>query len=169
MQETPRKDRGGRAKTARDATAGKGASRTDGGPAPLSPTAAGTAEPNRTDTAATHPGFAWMERMRPYRALRQRDLSIGTEVLSIERAMGRRQDAHGDVIEVWNRIAPPALAPSVAVAGLSRGTLTLAVAGSAASYELGRVLRGGLERALVAELPGRVRRVKVVLSGADGR
>jgi hypothetical protein len=109
-------------------------------------------------------GAAWMERMRPYRAIRQRDLSIGTEVLSIERTMGRRQDALGDVIEAWNRVAPPALARLVAIAGLARGTLTLSVAGSAASYELGRALRGGLERALVAELPGRVRRIKVVLS-----
>jgi hypothetical protein len=110
---------------------------------------------------------AWMERMRPYRAIRQRDLSIGTEVLSIERSMGRRQDALGDVIEAWNRVAPPALARIVAIAGLARGTLTLSVTGSAASYELGRALRGGLERALVAELPGRVRRIKVVLSGAE--
>lgn len=133
------------------------------------------ATPVRTGDAAgaprpeAIPGAAWMERMRPYRALRQRELSIGAEILSIERAMGRRQDALGDVIEVWNRIVPPALAGSVAIAGLARGTLTLAVAGSAASYEVGRLLRGGLERTLVAELPGRVRRVKVVHAGADGR
>ncbi len=115
---------------------------------------------------APDPRLAWMDRIRPYRALRDRDLSIGVQVLALERTMGRRHDALGDVIEAWNGLAPPSLAAAVRISGLSRGTLTLAVTGSAATYELGRALRGGLERRLVDALPGRVRRVKVVAAGA---
>lgn len=112
------------------------------------------------------PRAAWMERMRPFRAIRERDASIGADLVRLERAFAQRQRTLGDVIDAWNALAPSAIRDVATIAGLSNGTLTIAAAGSSASYEISRALRDGLERRLVERVPARVRRVKVKVGGA---
>ena len=63
----------------------------------------------------------------------------------------------------WQAVCPPDLAELVQVEGLSRGVLTLRVRNSAASFELDRRLREGLETLLIAQSRAPVRRVKVVV------
>jgi hypothetical protein len=84
-----------------------------------------------------------------------------TALQAIERELRQQQDAVGDVIDVWNRLAPAGVRNLAAIVGVSAGTLTLAVTSSGASYELSRALRDGLERQLVHQMPSRVKRIKV--------
>jgi hypothetical protein len=110
--------------------------------------------------------LAWIERARVYRAIRERDMSLETPVAMFQRQCAERQRAIGDVIDLWNSIAPAEVRTSASIASLAQGTLTISVAGASASFELSRVLRDGLERTLVDRMPTRIRRVKVRV-GAD--
>jgi hypothetical protein len=103
--------------------------------------------------------------MRVYRGRPERDLSVGAQIGGLEREFSQRQRSLGDVIEAWNELTPPRVRGLASISGLSAGTLTLAAQSSSAGYELTRELRGGLEKALVAKLPGRVRRIKVKVGG----
>ena len=78
--------------------------------------------------------------------------------------MRERQHAVGDVIDVWNQVAPAAVRELAAVGGVAQGTLTLVVTSTGASYELGRHLRDGLERTLMQQLPTRVKRIRVKIA-----
>jgi len=109
--------------------------------------------------------LAWLNRMRPYRERRERDVSIEIALKGIERELRTQRDSVGDIIDAWNRVAPASVRELASIAGVSAGTLTLAVASSGASYELGRALREGLERALVQQMPTRVKRIKVRIAG----
>ena len=105
--------------------------------------------------------LAWLDRMRPFRARRDRDVTIEVTVRSLERELRSEHDAVGDVIDVWNQVAPAEVRGLASISGVVQGTLTLSVESSGASYELSRALRDGLERELLKRLPARVRRVKV--------
>ncbi len=113
------------------------------------------------------PRLAWIDRMRVYRGRADPDLSVASMAASLERATSQRQRALGDVIDLWNELAPERVRGFVTIEGVGQGTLTLTVASSSASYELSRVLRDGLERTLVDRMPTRIRRVKIRV-GADG-
>jgi hypothetical protein len=111
--------------------------------------------------------LAWLERMRPFRARHDRDVSMEGALQSLERQLREQQNAVGDIIDVWNELAPPAVRGLATIGGVSQGTLTLVTASSGASYELSRVLRDGLERALMRRLPSRVKRIKVRVGSGD--
>lgn len=128
------------------------------------------AKRTRTPSApATEPPadlrLAWLDRMRPFRERRERDVSVESALQSIERELRMQRDTVGDIVDVWNRIAPSPVRELATVGGVSSGTLTLAVASSGASYELSRALRDGLEKLLVQQMPGRVRRIRVRVAG----
>jgi hypothetical protein len=111
------------------------------------------------------PGMVWIERMREFRGRRERDVGIAVQVGSLEREFRDRQREVGDLIDVWNEIAPEKLRALVSIGGLTHGTLTLVTASSAAGYEASRALRDGLERTLMQRFPARVRRIKVKVGG----
>ena len=118
-------------------------------------------------TQPADPRLAWIERMRVYRGRAEPDLSAAAMAASVERATAQRQRALGDVIDLWNEVAPERMRGFVTIEGLAQGTLSLTVASSSASFEVSRLLRDGLERTLVERMPTRIRRVKVRV-GADG-
>lgn len=103
----------------------------------------------------------WLDRMRPFRGRRDRDVTIDVTIRSLERELRAEHDAVGDVVDAWNQVAPENVRHLASIGGVVQGTLTLVVETSGASYELSRVLRDGLERTLLKRLPARVRRIKV--------
>ncbi len=105
--------------------------------------------------------LAWLERMRPFRARHERDVSMEAALQSLERQLREQHNAVGDIIDVWNEIVPAPLQGIASIGGVSQGTLTLVCATSGASYEISRALRDGLERTLMQRLPSRVKRIKV--------
>ena len=112
--------------------------------------------------------LAWLERMRPFRARHDRDVSMEGALQSLERQLREQHNAVGDIIDVWNELAPPAVRDIAIIAGVSQGTLTIAVATSGASYELSRMLRDGLERDMMKRLPARVKRIRVRIATNEG-
>ena len=113
------------------------------------------------ETATVDRRLAWLDRMRPFRARRDRDVTIEVTIRSLERELRAEHDAVGDVIDVWNQVAPAEVRGLASIGGVVQGTLTLSVESSGASYELSRARRDGLERELLKRLPARVRRIKV--------
>lgn len=103
--------------------------------------------------------------MRQFRGRRERDVSIDSSLIGMEREFRDRQNALGDIIDAWNELAPAAVRDAATISGLAQGTLTLTVTSSSASYELSRVLRDSLERTLMQRFPARIRRVKVRVGG----
>jgi len=120
----------------------------------------------RTDII-TDRWLAWLERMRPFRARLERDVSMEGALQSLERQLRDQRNAVGDVIDVWNEIVPADVRGIATIGGVSQGTLTLVTASSGASYELSRLLREGLERTLMLRLPARVKRIKVRVGSGD--
>lgn len=118
-------------------------------------------------TTPLDPRLAWMDYMRTFRGRREPDLSLGRMIGGLEREFSDRQRTLGDVIDMWNSLVPASLRGAVSIAGITGGTLTVAASSSSASFELSRALRDGLERALIERMPGRVRRVKVKVGGAE--
>ena len=114
-----------------------------------------------SEAASVDRRLAWLDRMRPFRERRERDVTIEVTIRSLERELRAEHDAVGDVIDVWNQVAPANVRGLAAIGGVVQGTLTLTVESSGASYELSRALREGLERELLKRLPARVRRIKV--------
>lgn len=125
------------------------------------PTPAPEPKPLPSEQAPVDRRLAWLDRMRPFRERRERDVSVGSALRALEHELRSQHDAVGDVIDVWNAIAPANVRGLASIAGVAQGTLTLAVETSGASYELSRALRDGLEQSLLKRLPARVRRIRV--------
>ena len=64
-----------------------------------------------------------MERTRVYRAIRERDMSLETPVAMFERQCAERQRAIGDVIDLWNSIAPAGVRTSASIACFASSTI----------------------------------------------
>ena len=135
------------------------------------PAAAAKTTPESKPAGDPAPGadrrLVWLDRMRPFRERHERDVGLDRVIQALERELRDQHNAVGDIIDVWNEVAPPALRDIAVSAGVSPGTLTIAVATSGASYELSRVLRDGLERDLMKRLPARVKRIRVKIATND--
>jgi hypothetical protein len=130
---------------------------------PTRPAAAGDA---RSDAASTPDRrLTWLDRMRPFRERREREVSIDGALRALERQLRDEHSTLGDLIDAWNAVVPAPLQGIARIVGVAQGTLTVAVATSGASYELSRALRAGLERRLLEKLPPRVKRIKVKVVG----
>ena len=63
--------------------------------------------------------LAWLNRMRPYRERRERDVSIEIALKGIERELRTQRDSVGDIIDAWNRVAPASVRELASIAGVS--------------------------------------------------
>jgi hypothetical protein len=124
-----------------------------------------TRETAAPETTPIDPRLAWMNRIRQYRGRREPDVTVDRVLGALERDFAQRRRELGDVVDVWNDLVPRNARNMASVGGVAQGTLTVVVETSGAMYEVSRLLRDGLERALVDRLPGRVRRVKVKVGG----
>lgn len=106
-----------------------------------------------------------LDALRGFRTRPERDASMQSIFDATAKSLERTRKRLSGVGGAWEAVCPPELADKVRVDGLSRGVLTLRVRDSAASFELDRRLREGLEAALIAKSRAPVRRVKVVVGG----
>lgn len=110
-----------------------------------------------------------LERLRPSRAIRERQPDTTRLFASAAREQKRAAKALGGVAEVFEAVVPPELASSCSLAGMRGGLLTIEVSSSAARYALDRFLRDGGEAALVRGFTERrihALRVRVVCTHA---
>lgn len=97
----------------------------------------------RTD-AAVRDAAERIEALRALRARRDRDVSIGGLIASVETEATRRRGQLGDLVEVWEAHVPASLAQRATISGLRGTVLDVTVESSADAYELNCLLRAGL-------------------------
>ena len=89
--------------------------------------------------------------------------SIGTAMSGMERQLKRDAKRLGGAGEAWAGVCPASLIARTAIIGLNRGELRIAVADSAAMYELDRHLRAGGEAELSRASSAPIHRVRLTL------
>jgi hypothetical protein len=88
---------------------------------------------------------------------------IGVSMSNAARHLARDAKRLGSAGEAWMTICPSHLLEKTAILGLTRGELRIAVADSAAMYELDRFLRCGGEATLARASSAPINRVRLVL------
>jgi hypothetical protein len=112
--------------------------------------------------------LARIEKLRPYRGRRERDVAIAPLFDAVLREHGRAAATLGLVTEIVESIVPLVLVPDCTLRGLTQGVLSIETRSSAAKYALDRFLREGGERTLIEAFGARslrVSRVKVAATG----
>lgn len=92
----------------------------------------------------------------------ERDLSLAATLKStVKRDVDRAHRLCEKLDAAWIEFLPASLADRVGVLSMSAGVLVLEVETSGDKYSLERLLRGGVEKQIVALSNSRVRRVQV--------
>ena len=89
--------------------------------------------------------------------------SLSSFMATAQRDLIKRERRLGDVNEAWASVCPAPLLERTAILSLNHGVLRIAVADSAAMYELDRCLRGGGEVELARACQAPVHRVRLAL------
>jgi hypothetical protein len=101
-----------------------------------------------------------LEELRKLRGSRVRDISIATAVEATANQAASTQRKLGELIEIWERQVPAAIANRSTLIGIRAGVLNITIDSSSAAFELDRLLRSGLINALRSEYRGTLTRVK---------
>lgn len=109
-----------------------------------------------------------LRNLRAWRNPPQRDLTLSGLAADVEKRFVRPAKQVGELGKLWEELLPGRIVERTALAGFTRGVLTVHVADSATRYELDRLLRGGLERQIKQASRQPVRKVKLKVT-AVGR
>jgi len=102
-----------------------------------------------------------LQRLRHWRNPARRDLTLGHLPNYVHNNITKPHRQLGQLVDLWREHVPEHIEPHTALAGFSRGVLTVHVADSATLYELDRLLRGGLERRIQRAAQTTVRRIRL--------
>lgn len=102
----------------------------------------------------TDPHRTRWERLRQWRKLPERDLSLRFIAEQFQRTVERPYRQLTSVVELWNQLVPLDLVDHTRLDSLKRGILRVRVDSSARLYELDRLLRDGLEQELIRRHKG---------------
>src|SRR5688572_31570296 len=114
------------------------------------------------------PAAMKLEKLRQFRRRRDRDTSIATVVGDIAVHTTRTQRRLGELIELWERLVPGAIAAQTSLVGLRGGVLHVIAETSAAHFELDRLLREGLTQELRRNFRGTLVRIRTRLGRFGG-
>lgn len=106
-----------------------------------------------------------LDRLRPYRALRERDAETASAFKAVAREQKRAAKALAGIADVFEASVPAELSRACSLAGMRGGLLTIETRSSSVRFALDRHLRNGGEAALAtrfAEVGIPVLRVRVV-------
>lgn len=101
-----------------------------------------------------------LEELRKLRGNRTRDVSIAAAVQATANQAANTQRKLGELIEIWERRVPAAIANRSTLIGIRAGVLNITIDSSSAAFELDRLLRIGLINVLRSEYRGTLTRVK---------
>lgn len=90
-----------------------------------------------------------LDRLRQWRNPRAPDLSLGFMNRYFKQRVERPHKQLISIVKLWQELLPANLVEHTRLESLSRGVLRVRVDSSARLYEMDRVLRSGLERALI--------------------
>ncbi len=91
---------------------------------------------------------------------RQRDPSIGNDLAALERMLSKIDARLSACITAWRALLPDDLVRQTRLKTYSRGVLTVIVENPGVAYELDRALRGGVQKAMRAQVPFTLTRIK---------
>lgn len=113
------------------------------------------------------PSLQQLIALRERRARPGPDLGIARTVAQTAGDAGKMQRKLGRLAALWTELVPESLASRTRLAGLHRGVLQVAVDSAATSFELDRLLRGGVLLQLQRRHTGTLVRVKVVVAAIE--
>lgn len=115
---------------------------------------------------ASDPVQDHLDRLRKSRSLPKRDLSLSFLNEQFKRDVAKPYKQLGDLSALWSQLLPERLVQRTRLIGLSRGVLHVEVDNPAAHFEIDRLLRGGLQKQLIAGHKGPAfRKVQVKIVG----
>jgi len=119
---------------------------------------------------ARDPRLDQMERLRTWRAFRERDVTLAFLTDTFKREVEKPFKQLEGLAELWAELVPDQLAAHTKLESLSRGVLRVVVDSAGRHYELDRLLREGLARELTKRHKGAaLRQVKVRVGVVEGR
>lgn len=128
---------------------------------PAAATPRPTAEARRRDAIV-----AWLARQQ--RPVHERDLGIGRAIGGIRREVSSKRRRLGTLIDPWERLVPDEIKQRARVDGLRGDTLMVTVDSPATSWQLDRLLRGGLTQSFARASSDRIRRIRIRVGSLDG-
>ncbi len=108
-----------------------------------------------------------IERLREHRAFKGKNVSITRIVDATQKRSERVQRKLGELISLWEAAVPTLISERTKLVSLKGGVLHVAAESSAVSYELDRLLRGGLLVTLRGQYHGTLTRIKVRVGAVD--
>ncbi|UCD74949.1 MAG: DUF721 domain-containing protein [Phycisphaerales bacterium] len=152
-------------KVRREKAGAKGADRAR--PAEKALAEVGIAEGDQ-DNASASKTAEEIGQLRKHRGRRERDLSISAVISGIRRQADRTHKKLGELIGLWEELVPGQLAAGSRLTKLRGGVLHVEVDSSAASYELDRLLRNGLEGVLRERFRGTLTGIRLRVGRPEG-
>ena len=110
------------------------------------------------DRAAAHD--AYLQQLRQWRNRPEADRSLAFLGKQFQQQIARPHKQVAKVAAAWQALIPAELVEQTALVSLRSGVLTVQVADNAAHFQLGRLLRSGLERQLKSSCGAALRRVR---------
>lgn len=110
-----------------------------------------------------------LERLQKSRSLPKPDLSLGFLAQQFKKDVAKPYKQLGDLSALWQQLLPAKLVDKSRLVGLSRGVLHVEADNAAASYEIDRLLRAGLQKQLIQSHKGPAfRKVQLRVMGRSG-
>ena len=104
-----------------------------------------------------------LEQLREWRGRKDRDLTVQQTLAKLKRSLKRSNSQLLQIAEVWKAEVPEFIYEQTHPISLKNGVLEVAVNGSAMSYQLQQLIRGGLLQKLQTSLHTPLKKIKVKL------
>ncbi|MCH2146451.1 MAG: DUF721 domain-containing protein [Phycisphaerales bacterium] len=104
-----------------------------------------------------------LNQLREWRGRKDRDLSVQLTLAKLKRSLKRSNTQLLQIAEVWKEEVPELIYEQTHPISLKNGVLEVAVNGSAMSYQLQQLVRGGLLQKLQTQINAPLKKIKVKL------
>ncbi|MDP7008206.1 MAG: DciA family protein [Phycisphaerales bacterium] len=102
-----------------------------------------------------------LERLRKWRARPNKDLGIDNALHVVRKGLRKGNRQLNSILEIWDERVPQHIAKQATIVSLRGGVLEVTTDGAAISYQLNRLIRGGLLRDLQRASKGTLKKIKV--------
>lgn len=104
-----------------------------------------------------------LENLRNWRANKERDISITTSIIQLQRNLKKSNRQLSQIADVWKLEVPHHIYENTHPISLKRGVLEIAANGSSTAYQLQRLIRNGLLDSLQKRVTRPLKKIKVTL------
>ena len=104
-----------------------------------------------------------LENLRKWRGPKERDLSVKSELLSLQKTIKTGNKQLVQISEIWESAVPHHIRENTYPISLKNGVLEIAANGSPTSYQLQRLIREGLLQKLKDHCTSTIKRIKITL------